>query len=352
MKSKMIYQMAKSYLKVRLFNIPSPISIGINITNQCPKYCCYCDARNAIPNRIPITALFPLLEEIKKAGVCRVGFNGGDPPMHPHFKEIMEKAKKLDFYITVSVRETLIKKNIEALKNANLVFVSFDGKKEHHDRQKGKDSFKDLIPAFDALKANGIPFQTTTVLTKINKDDVKYIAEMAKKYGSSAHFQPLQFPPFKKVEHHALNLKHPLAPLMPSKEDYTKIGNLLLKLKKEGYPIATSKRIIKLLFIDWPDPEKTFLSYKLDKSIKCWAGLLYTNISEDGSLFPCTYYNPAYFKNCPNVFEWGFKRAVKEGMKLVDGSCQTCLVPCFMELNAMFSLDFKTILNWLPKVFK
>jgi len=352
MKLRTLYRTAKNYTKFIITKKPHPISVSINVTNQCPKHCIYCDAKNAVPAYMPIERLLNLLEEMKEAGVARVSYNGGDPLMHPDIELILRHSKNLGFFTTVSVRETLIRKKLEALKHADVVFVSFDGKKEHHDKQKGKDSYDDLILAFEALKNNNIKFQTTTVLTNINKGDIAFIANMAKKYNFQAHFQPLQFPPFKKIEHKDLMdpKKNPLVPLMISKKDHQDIGRELLTFKRAGFPIATSEEIIKTLFLDWPDPTLTFLTYQLNKKMKCFAGILYTGIFENGDVFPCAYYNPSYYKNCPNVFKEGFRNAVKK--RTNDGSCQTCLIPCYMELNAMFSLNWKTILNWLPKVFK
>lgn len=355
MKSKirMVCSIAKSYLKARLLNRPSPISTLVNITNQCPKICCYCDSWKHPPMIMPTEKILNLLKELDMAGVSRITFHGGDPLTHPDFGKIIREARKYNFFITISVRETLIKKHLEDLKYADLVFVSFDGNQKAHDAQKGKESFKDLIEAFQALKESKIPFQTTTVVTKLSKDDVEFIAETAKRHDFQAHFQSLQFPPFKDIDQSALNdpKKNPLASLMLSKEEYAKVGRKLLELKDDGANIATSKKIIKLAFIDWPNPALTYLPYKLDKSIKCWSGLLYNSIAVTGELFPCGYYNPTYIPGkAPNVFKEGFAKAIERNIK--DGSCQSCIMPCFMELNAMFSLDIPTILNWLPKVFK
>lgn len=343
--------MAKSYLKVRILKKPYPISTLINITNQCPKGCCYCDSWKHPAVNMPTERVLKLLKELDKAGVARITFHGGDPLMHPDIGRILKEANKYNFFITISVRETLIKKYIKDLKNVDLVFLSFDGNQKAHDAHKGLGSFADLIPVFQALKDNGIPFQTTTVVSRLNVDDIGFILENAKKYNFQTHFQPIQFTLNKNISQSALHdpEKNPLAPLMLPKEGYVTVGKKLLKFKDEGANIATSKKIIELVFLNWPNPALTYLSYKLDKSIKCWAGLLYNSIAVTGELYPCGYYNPAYFPDrAPNVFNAGVANAMKLNVR--NSSCQTCMIPCFMELNAMFSLDFRTIFNWLPKV--
>ncbi len=348
---RLLYKMVNSYLKVRLFNKPAPISILIDITNQCPKVCCYCDSWKQAPMYMATNDILKLLKELDSAGVSRITFHGGDPLMHPDFKRIIRAAREYNFFITISVRETLIRKHIEDLKFVDLVFVSFDGNESAHDAQKGKGSFEELMQAFQALKENRISFQTTTVMTRINKDDIDFIIDTAKNFDFYTHFQPLQFPPFKKIDQSVLKNPddNPLAPLILSKEEYAEIGRRLLELKSRGVHIATSKKIIKLLFIDWPIPTLTFLPYRLDKSIKCWSWFFYNSIGVTGELFPCAYYYPTHLKiKPPNVFTEGYENALKKNIK--DGSCQTCLIPCFMELNAMFSLNIATIINWLPKV--
>ena len=349
----MLYRIIKSYLKVKILGKPAPISTLVSITNACPKGCCYCDSWKYPPMYTPTEKILRLLKELDEAGVSRITFHGGDPLMHPDIDRIVKETSQYNFFTTISVRESLIIEHLDDLKYVDLVFVSFDGKEKAHDAHKGKGSFKELIPAFQALKENNIPFQTTTCVTKNNKDDLGFIVETANEYNFQAHFQPLQFPPFKKIEQSALNdpEKNPMSPLLLTKEEYFQIGKKLLEMKNRGGSIATSKKIIQMIFTDWPDPALTYLPYRLDKSIKCWSGSLYNNVAATGELFACGYYNPSYLPgNAPNVFEEGVANAFKK--KIVDGACQTCMLPCYMELNAMFSLNIKTVLNWIPKVLK
>lgn len=350
-KMRLFYKMLNSYIKARFLNKPAPISTHINITSQCPKVCCYCDSWKRFPLNMPTDEVLEIFKSLDQVGVSRITLHGGDPLMHPDFSKIVRAAREYNFFITISLRETLIRQHLEDLKYVDLVFVSFDGGKRAHDAQKGEGSFEELMRAFTALKESRIPFQSTTVLTKINKDDIDFIIATSKRLDFYTHFQPLQFPPFKKSEQAALKNPgdNPLAPLILSKEEYTEIGKKLVWLKNKGVHIATSKKIIKLLFMDWPVPTLTFLPYRLDRSIRCWSGLLYNNIAVTGELFPCGYYDPIHYQEkAPNVFSEGYENALKKNIK--DGSCQTCLIPCYMELNAMFSLNLSTIMNWLPKV--
>ncbi len=350
----LMFRMGRSYLKARLLGKSAPISILINLTNVCPKGCCYCDSWKQPPKHMPTDRVFKLLRELRDNGVSRITFHGGDPLMHPDFGRIVREARRLGFFITISVRETKVKERIDDLRYVDLVFVSFDGKEEAHDAHKGKGSFNDLMEAFELLSSRKINFQTTTVLTKKSQGDIDFILDTARKYNFQAHFQTLQFPLYRNnIEREQINdpNKNPLVPLMLTKKEYAEIGRKLLRLKDKGRNIATSKRIIKLIFLEWPDPKRTFLPYKLDRSIRCWSGLLYNSILVTGELIPCSYYFYAdYPKNAPNVFKLGFKKALENSIK--DNTCQSCQVPCFMELNAMFSLNLPTILNWAPKVFR
>ncbi|MFH1850473.1 MAG: radical SAM protein [archaeon] len=346
-----ILKMARSYLVARILGKPAPISTLINLTNQCPKGCCYCDSWKELPRHMPTEKVLTLLHEIRDAGVVRVTFHGGDPLMHPDFGIIIKEARKCGFFITVSVRETLVAKMIDELKYADLLFVSFDGRQKAHDAHKGRGSFAELMDVFGLLKKRGIPFQTTTVVTKLSMKDIDFVADTAEKYGFQAHFQTLQFTPNRHSKRSELMdpKKNPLAPLILSGKEYADVGRKLLKLKKTSNNIATSETIIRMIFLDWPDHAQTFLPKRLYKSIRCWSGLLYNQISVEGDLFPCSYYGPFFHDGrLPNVFRLGYRKALE--MKVKDNSCQACQVPCYMELNAMFSLNLKTILNWAPKV--
>src|SRR6056300_1617432 len=69
---------------------PSPVMAHISLTNACNLTCSFCCFANRdISEKMPTEKVFQALESFKAIGVTGVEFTGGgEPSIHPHFKEI------------------------------------------------------------------------------------------------------------------------------------------------------------------------------------------------------------------------------------------------------------------------
>ena len=78
---------------------PSPVMAHISLTNACNLTCSFCCFANRdISEKMPTEKVFQALESFKAIGVTGVEFTGGgEPSIHPHFKEIVQYAKDLGF---------------------------------------------------------------------------------------------------------------------------------------------------------------------------------------------------------------------------------------------------------------
>ena len=84
-------------------NPPSPIMAHISLTNACNLTCSFCCFANRdISDKMPTEKVFQALESFKQIGVTGVEFTGGgEPSIHPHFKEIVQYAKDLGFSLGI-----------------------------------------------------------------------------------------------------------------------------------------------------------------------------------------------------------------------------------------------------------
>jgi organic radical activating enzyme len=77
----------------------SPVMAHISLINACNLTCSFCCFANRdMKDRLPVEKVFQALDSFKKIGVRGVEFTGGgEPTLHPQFKEIAKYTKELGF---------------------------------------------------------------------------------------------------------------------------------------------------------------------------------------------------------------------------------------------------------------
>ena len=82
---------------------PSPVMAHISLTNACNLTCSFCCFANRdISEKMPTEKIFQALESFKQIRITGVEFTGGgEPSIHPHFKEIVNYAKDLGFSLGI-----------------------------------------------------------------------------------------------------------------------------------------------------------------------------------------------------------------------------------------------------------
>ena len=321
---------AKSVLLAHLLNKKTPINIMWRITNKCNSRCSYCGIWKKKQKELTTKQIFSLINEMKKCGTQRIGFVGGEAFLRDDFEQIVDYVKSKGIYTTLVSNGCFVPKNMKIVKKLDYLVLSFDGKKENHEKGRIKGSFDKVIKAFNACKKNNVKVLTNTVLNKYNLTDIDYILDSAKKYGFKCTF----------------NLLQGGGDVYPSNEEYRRAINHLIKRKKQGAPIVLSIKAMKFLR-KWPDYRK-FMAKKEVKGFKCWAGQLIFNIDTDGKIAACDIMTHI-LKNNPNCVKLGFEKAYKLVSK---NECKACTCSHVIEYNYMFSLSPSVIFDWGKIVLK
>lgn len=342
-----VVKIGAAVAKAHLFGVRTPLAVWVDITNRCPANCAYCNLSRTGEKDLPLEDVLRLADEAREAGTQRMHLSGGDPLMRDDIGEIIRHIKGRGLYLTLSVREHFIPARINALAGVDYLFLSFEGPEEVHDGLKGRGSFRHLLRAFEILKEHGIPFLTTTILTKRNAPHIDYILETARKYDFRCNFQCLHYP--QGIDQPAgFQTRHPLEDLLLSDEEYRRAGETLLRRRKEGAPVISSPESIRYAMLKWPDHRQCFLPSLVDRRVKCWAGKLFCMIDIDGSVYHCgsTFIDRKDKRRYLDFRKVGFARAFRN---LGDIPCRACIQACHTELNLMFSLHPSTIGHWLKQ---
>lgn len=310
-------------IKPILLNIRKPLSVTYCITNRCNFRCKYCDTYNMKTKELTTAQAKELISELKEAGTVRLGFSGGEPLLRKDIGELINYSTSLGIVTTVFSNGWLVGDKAKDLKNLDALILSFDGEEEIHDKVRNKGSYTRVIQAMETANKYKIPVLSSTTLTKYNLNSINFILEVAEQYGFKTFFQPA-FP-------QAIGSKT-VDSIAPPVYKLKKTVELLLKRKKEGYPIICSEAYLKIL-LDYPKP---------NWAKNCKAGHFFCAITSNGDVSPC--FNLMNEVKQLNSLERGFKYAFEN---MPPFKCNGCWCYPNVEENCIFSFNFNAIINTL-----
>jgi MoaA/NifB/PqqE/SkfB family radical SAM enzyme len=303
-----------------------PLSVTFIVTYRCNFKCSYCNVFNIKEEEMTTGQIIKMIDELRDLGMRRFSINGGEPLLREDIQEIINHAKKRDVLVTLFSNGYLVSKNIEKLKELDVLLLSLDGPRQIHDAHRIRGSFDAIINALKTARDTGLSVWTNTVITKNNVDEMDFILDTAKKYGSKIICQPVY------------NYTHSsgsdsVNSLNPDMTRYNTAIDKLIEEKKRGGPVVHSISYLKYI--------KNF--NRID-SRRCWAGKLYCAITPSGNVAPCY---PLIGRNkWSSGLKMGFDRALGSLEKI---SCSTCY--CLsVEQDYFFNLNPEVVLNTIREL--
>ena len=172
---------------LRLFDT-KPWVAHLYVTEQCNLDCHYC---NEYDNSIPHPAVADLkkwMDHIRKLGVARVGFQGGEPLKHPHIVELVRHAKSLGFgAVSMSTNGFLLNRQLLAdLEEAGLdqLQISVDRMTPIASTRK---SMKSILHKLDWFKDSRIKLNVSGVLFQETLDEMGRVIDTCLDLGIPVH---------------------------------------------------------------------------------------------------------------------------------------------------------------------
>ena len=316
-------RMGLTALSTNVLGGGKPLNVMLAVTNKCDQRCRYCQIPDRRQDEMTTDQIVSLLRQMKDAGTRRIGLWGGEPMVRPDIGAIVELAKQLGFWVSMDTNGKLVPRKLDVVRMLDHLIVSIDGPEEVNDLNREEGSFRSAMAALEA--AQGLTSMwTLSVITRDNLDAVDFLLENAKRFSALAAFQFL---------HHNETMAGDTAALRPSNEEYRSTVARLIRLKRQGQPVASSYRYLKHL-LHWPN--YSVIKTKSSRGqMRCWAGRLYCNVDADGTVVPCSLLigeRPAL-----NALEVGFEEAFRFSGRHVD--CRACDAACFTEYNFLYDLD-------------
>jgi MoaA/NifB/PqqE/SkfB family radical SAM enzyme len=161
-------------------------TLELEITDSCNEKCLHCFHCEIRKNKFikNLDKLDKMLGEFGDLGFMQLIITGGEPLLHPQFKEICKLAQKNRYLISVKTNGTLIDDGLveffKELKPKSIVFSIYSADQNEHDSiTQTPGSFQETIKNLITLKENSIKVAVLVpVLKGINK--WKEVAEIMK----------------------------------------------------------------------------------------------------------------------------------------------------------------------------
>lgn len=181
---------------------------SLELTFKCNFACRFCynpieregqkREKKVIEKEEPLTLkeIYKLLDDLRKAGVLYFTLTGGEPMVHPHFWQILEKAKEKAFVIRVFTNGSLIDE--EAARRLGKIFPNcleitiYGASEESYEKNCGRGKlFSKVLKALELLKKEGITVYLKCTLTKYNEKEIDKIQDIADSFGFPLGFDPI-----------------------------------------------------------------------------------------------------------------------------------------------------------------
>ena len=200
---------ATEYLYQKASAAGIALSGTFELTPVCNMDCKMCyvrlsrQAQEAIAPLADADQWLHMAQEAKDAGLLYLLLTGGEPFLHPQFRQILEGLHKMGFIITVNSNGTLIDENtVLWLKNCPPVRINislYGASNETYNTLCGNPhGFTQVTSAIDLLKRAGIPVKLNCSLTPQNAADLPAMVQFAKENHLMIQIATYMFPPIRK----------------------------------------------------------------------------------------------------------------------------------------------------------
>lgn len=327
-------ELGAALLRAKLFRRHIPLYVQFSVTNRCNLRCVYCNIPNLESRDLTFGQIERMTGDLWRLGTRRIVLLGGEPLLRTDIGAIIRLLKRRGMFVGVVTNGVFVPARIDELREADTVSVSLDGDEAVNDANRGKGTYRKAIAALEALASSGVTRFVSATLVRSNVSSVGHILDVAAKFSCKAIIN---------LAYHANVISCTASSHRASDAEYRHAIGEIIRLKRQGAPILLSEATYRYVR-DWPDLSEDRIKGSgrplPPRSPECQAGRLYCYIDANGDVFPCALW--AGEREALNVDSDGVGAAWSHCR---GHGCRACSVACFVEYNAIFSLQPGTLLN-------
>jgi radical SAM protein with 4Fe4S-binding SPASM domain len=298
----------------------APLYVAWEITHHCNARCLHCYS-NSGPDAdsskvLPLDDALSLIDQLADAGVLVLAFSGGEPLMHPHWRELIGHAVERGLNVNVGSNGSCITpRNADTLRNLGVksVTISIDSHlpEVHDEFRLTKGLHAKAIRAVRRLVERKIRAVIGYTPTKLNWRHGRYVIELAHELGANA----VNLSEYVPAGRGRIGLALAPAELRQTLEEW----------------IDAREEYQGRMEIMWHDCRVALLVSEKEKRkyVGCGAGRLVARILPDGTVTPCVFLPTSIgsIAQTPFTRMWrdaGLLRQFRSRTGIVSGNCGTC----------------------------
>ena len=321
------------------FKKRTPLRVTHRITTKCNLKCSFCDhyLHEQKTNELSTPELIEIMEAFASLGTNAWGITGGEPFLRPDLPEVLACSKRLGFLTSSMTNGTVVDEGAlrSSLKWMDYLVTSLEGPKDSTDGIRGAGVFDKVVKTIEIANKAGVPVIVGTVITKdlIDASGIDFMGYFCKEMGVRCSFQNLLLNgPYGGDGFH--DEKDEIVAHAPSLKELKQAIDKILKMRNHGFPFVNNRAWGKYV-VDYYEGNL--------KAPTCYAGKLYCNMFEDGTIRSCQYH-PVALKGGGDLAQTLYK------MPGPFKDCP-CLAICYINYNLAFSFDPLMVLDGFRNVF-
>ncbi len=166
----------------------SPIRIYWETTLACNLHCIYCfnDSGKKRPFELCTEEMMQAMDGLKEANVLDLRFTGGELTRRDDWFDVLKRAKELGFSVSCNTNGIYSDPEVPdkfAQLRIEQVTISIDGRKENHEKHRGKNTFDRTLRSLERMQELGVRLRINTLIRKSSLDDLDYMADLAADHG-------------------------------------------------------------------------------------------------------------------------------------------------------------------------
>lgn len=174
-------------------NAVIPFSATIEITDACNLKCIHCYRSIPEYSYWNINTFESALASLKSLGTLHLTLTGGEPFLHPNFKDLLQLVNQYGFVLTLQTNATFdVLPVINQLINMPLKDIAislYSTSPKTHDAITGeKGSCKKTIEGLTLLTQNGIPVTVNCPVMSVNRNDMQLVKDFSDSLGIPCNF--------------------------------------------------------------------------------------------------------------------------------------------------------------------
>ncbi|MFH2009512.1 MAG: radical SAM protein [bacterium] len=259
-----------------------PRNVVWELTLECNLRCRHCGSRagKAREDELSAEEAFDVADQLAALGTERVTLSGGEPTLSPYWAELGKRLTSHGVRVNIiSNGKTWTEEHANRAKDAGLESAAFslDGLEETHDKIRKKGSYAEVIRAFDACAAVGLPTACVTHINKLNLYSLPALRDLLHEHGVSSW---------------QLQLGNP-AGNMSDNTDLVIVPQDLLEIVPEVARLRAEKKLPKIFAADnvgyYGEYEKTIRDRgaRVFFWVGCRAGCQVLGIESNGNIKGC-----------------------------------------------------------------